>query len=133
MDIATMVIASIALGIAVDDTIHYLTWLNRAWRNNQGSPASIISYSYEMAGSAILKTSLILSLGLMAFLLSDFGPSLRFAVFTSIVLFLAVAGDLLLIPALLGGPFAFLLKPRKKRTGVATENNRPVSGNLSPQ
>ncbi len=105
IDIATMVIASVAFGIAVDDTIHFLTSLERGERRNRrGEIRDILDYAFRQSGAAIIKTSLIIALGMLAFLISDFGPSRRFAVFTSIVLLLAVVGDLILLPALIAGP-----------------------------
>ncbi len=112
VDIATMIIASIAFGIAVDDTIHYLTWLARSKSLLTGDVQSRVSFAYRRAGAAILKTTLIISVGMLAFLLSDFGPSRRFAVFTSVVLVLAAVGDLILLPALIAGPLARFFRNR---------------------
>ncbi|MEM9283476.1 MAG: MMPL family transporter [Verrucomicrobiota bacterium] len=114
IDIATMVIASIAFGIAVDDTMHFLTCLARGLRCPTSAEESGISMAvtsaYRKSGSAILKTTIVISVGMMAFILSDFDPSRRFALYTSLVLFLAVIGDLILIPALVRGPFARMFR-----------------------
>jgi len=103
MDVATMMIAAVAFGIAVDDTVHFLTWLDRGFRQehtvNRG-----VAFAYRNSAGAILQTTLIISLGMMAFLLSDFKPSVRFALFSAVVLVMAVIGDLLLLPALIVGP-----------------------------
>ncbi len=110
IDIATMVIASIAFGIAVDDTIHFLnSFTNKAIRSS-GSVSEIVSLAYRKSGAAILKTTIIISGGMLAFMLSDFGPSRRFALFTSLVLVLAAIGDLVLLPALFRGAFSRFLK-----------------------
>lgn len=115
VDIATMIIASIALGIAIDDTIHYLTWLARSKSTGKEDVQSRVSFAYRRAGAAILKTTLIISVGMLAFLLSEFGPSRRFAIFTSLVLVLAAVGDLILLPALIAGPLARFFRNRKTK------------------
>ena len=114
IDIATMVIASIAFGIAIDDTVHFLARLG-----DEGASKDPISTAFQKAGAAIFKTTVIISIGMLAFLLSDFAPSRRFAIFTSIVLVLAVIGDLILLPALMRGPlrrFFLASKDSAKKT-----------------
>ncbi len=109
------IIASIAFGIAVDDTIHYLTWLSRSKSLTGMTVQKRVSFAYRRAGAAILKTTLIISVGMLAFLLSDFGPSRRFAIFTSIVLVLAAVGDLVLLPALISGPLSRFFRNRRAK------------------
>lgn len=106
VDIATMVIASIAFGIAVDDTIHFLNSFTHDKYRKDHSIHGIVSEAFSKSGAAIIKTTLIIAGGMLAFLLSDFGPSRRFAMFTSVVLILAAIGDLILLPALFRGPFS---------------------------
>lgn len=106
IDIATMVIASIAFGIAVDDTIHFLNSFTHDKYRKDHSIHGIVSEAFSKSGAAIIKTSFIIAGGMLAFLLSDFGPSRRFALFTSVVLILAAIGDLILLPALFRGPFS---------------------------
>jgi len=113
IDIATMVIASVAFGIAIDDTMHFLTWLTRGLRRGSEPIESIVSDAYAKAGSAILETTLIISIGMLPFLLSDFGPSRRFASLTAVALVLAVVGDLLLLPALILGPFRRFVRGKR--------------------
>jgi predicted RND superfamily exporter protein len=100
IDIATMMIAAVAFGIAVDDTVHFLTWLGRGFRRHNTLKGSI-RFAFENSAGAILQTTLIISISMMAFLLSDFRPSVRFATFSSIVLLIALVGDLIYLPALI--------------------------------
>jgi uncharacterized protein len=116
IDIATMVIASIAFGIAIDDTVHFLARLG-----DRETIGDAISAAFRKAGPAILKTTVIISIGMLAFLLSDFAPSRRFAIFTSMVLFLAVIGDLILLPALMRGPLSRFFDTGK--ASVSTERD----------
>ncbi|MDF1755792.1 MAG: ABC transporter permease [Verrucomicrobiales bacterium] len=100
IDIATMMIAAVAFGIAVDDTVHFLTWLGRGF-NREHELGKSIRFAFENSAGAILQTTLIISIGMMAFLLSNFKPSVRFATFSSTVLLIALIGDLIFLPALI--------------------------------
>lgn len=114
LDISTMVIGSIAFGVAVDDTMHFMTCLSRSLkRDGELRIAEAIRSAYRNSGGAIIKTTLIISIGLAVFLLSDFLPSRRFAVYTSLVMILAAIGDLVLIPLLIKGPFRKWIAGRK--------------------
>lgn len=112
IDIATMMTAAVAFGIAVDDTVHFLTWLSRGLRRHNYL-TNAVKYAFENCAVAILQTTLIISAGMGAFLLSDFQPSLRFALFSGVVLMIAVVGDLVLLPACILGIFkkVFQKKP----------------------
>ncbi|MEO0445056.1 MAG: MMPL family transporter, partial [Verrucomicrobiota bacterium] len=111
IDIATMMIAAVAFGIAVDDTVHFLTWLQRGLARKEGVEEAV-RFAYQRSAGAILQTTLIISLGMLAFCLSDFQPAQRFALFSAAVLVLAMWGDLLWLPALLQGPFRRWFEPK---------------------
>ncbi|MDF1816012.1 MAG: ABC transporter permease, partial [Verrucomicrobiales bacterium] len=100
IDIATMMIAAVAFGIAVDDTVHFLTWLGRGFKRKYDTENSV-RFAFENSAGAILQTTLIISCGLMAFLLCNFKPSERFATYSSVVLLIALVGDLVFLPALI--------------------------------
>jgi predicted RND superfamily exporter protein len=104
MDIGSVMTASIALGIAVDDTLHYLTFFRRGLNRGMDRPQAVL-FALNHCGSAMIQTSISCSLGLLAFGLSDFMPTSRFAVTMCGLLMLALWGDLMLLPALLLSPF----------------------------
>jgi predicted RND superfamily exporter protein/(2Fe-2S) ferredoxin len=99
IDLATVMIASVVLGITIDDTIHlyhgYRTRLQRGL-----SPVLAIARSYETSGRAVLATSavLIAQFGLLTF--SDFIPTANFGLITSVGLLSGLLFEFLL-PALL--------------------------------
>lgn len=96
-----MVIASLAFGIAVDDTVHCIDRLiERRGESGELNGAAVVDAMVK-AGPAIVKTTIIISAGMLPFLLSEFLPSQRLGVSTAIVLALAVVGDLLFLPAIL--------------------------------
>ncbi|MBI2479825.1 MAG: MMPL family transporter, partial [Planctomycetia bacterium] len=103
IDIGTMMTASVALGVAVDDTIHFLTWFRIGLRNGLTRNEAILE-AYRRVGTAMVQTTLIGGLGLAVFALSTFTPTQRFGVMMVTLLVAALAGDLILLPALLAGP-----------------------------
>lgn len=100
LDMATAMIASVAVGIAVDDTIHvYHGFISRI---NRGiSPVVALARTYRQAGRAVMTTTLILGSQFLVLTLSQFVPTTYFGLLTSIGLAAALLFDLLLLPALL--------------------------------
>ncbi|WP_298863275.1 MMPL family transporter [uncultured Gimesia sp.] len=103
VDIGSVMTASVALGIAVDDTLHYLTFFRRRLDAGYSAVDSVL-YAYRHCGKAMIQTSLICGLGLLVFAFSNFVPTSRFAWMMFGLLFMALLGDLIVLPALLLGP-----------------------------
>lgn len=100
LDMATAMIASVAVGIAVDDTIHIFHGFIK--RVNQGvMPSVALLRTTALAGRAVLTTTIILSSQFMVLVSSQFVPTQNFGMLTSIGLFAALIFDLLLLPAIL--------------------------------
>lgn len=103
VDIGSMMTASVAMGVAVDDTIHFLNWYRYALA--KGLPRKkAIKEAYSRVATAMTQTTLIGGFGLSAFALSTFTPTQRFGVLMLVLLVMALVGDLILLPALLAGP-----------------------------
>lgn len=111
VEIGSMLTASTALGIAVDGTLHYLTWFRRGIRRGE-TPRGAIQYAYQHCGLAVAQTTLICSLGLLVFAGSPFLPIARFAWLMFTLLSVALACDLILLPAILVGPLGRTFLPR---------------------
>ncbi len=103
IDIGSVMTISLGLGIAVDDTLHFLVNYRRSLEAGNTRKAAI-QETYEHCGAAMLQTSVTCGLGLLIFALSDFLPTCRFAWMMLAFLMLALLGDLLLLPALLLSP-----------------------------
>jgi predicted RND superfamily exporter protein len=103
VDIGAMMTASAALGIAVDDTLHFLVWFRRGAAEAQ-TRRDAIRYAYQHCATPMLQTSLICGLGLAVFVISPFRPTSRFGWLMAIMLSLAVVADLVLLPAMLASP-----------------------------
>lgn len=95
LDLMTITIAAIAMGIAVDDTIHFV----KAYLSSKTDET--LKYPFSHTGLAILLTSLVISLGFSMFGLSDFLPSAYFGMLTAASMVLAMLIDMLLLPVLL--------------------------------
>ena len=102
VDIGSVMTSSVALGIAVDDTLHFLVWYRRQSASGADTKTAVRE-SFCHCGRAMTHTSLILSAGLLMFVFSDFVPTTRFAGMMIALLLAALVGDLILLPALLLG------------------------------
>lgn len=122
IEIGSVMTASVALGVAVDDTIHFLTWFRRGTRNGLSRQASI-RFAFKHCAKAMIDTSLICGLGVSPFLFSIFMPTAKFSFMMLVLLMMALVGDLFFLPAILASPagklFAKKGKPKnwvKKKT-----------------
>ena len=113
VDIGTMMTASVALGIAVDDTLHFLVWFRRGM-GQYGNRKRAIEFAFENCATAMLHTSLICGLGMIPFVFSPFQPIARFAGVLCALLFAALLGDLIFLPAMLASPLGKFVLPRPK-------------------
>lgn len=103
LDIGTMMTASVAMGVCVDDTVHFANWFRRATRLGLDRPQAVV-LAYENSAGAIYQSTVIVALGLAIFSLSEFMPTLCFGYLMSILLFFGLVADLVLSPAMLSGP-----------------------------
>ncbi|HAC92693.1 MAG TPA: hypothetical protein DCF63_18985, partial [Planctomycetaceae bacterium] len=125
VDIGTMMTASVALGVAVDDTIHFLSWFRGCIRRGMSRTEAIFD-TYRNMAPAMTQTTIVGGLGLSVFALSTFTPTQRFGVLMLTLLFAALAGDLIWLPALLASPLGRFFCPRK------TDKPSPPSDSSSP-
>ena len=94
---STAMTFSIALGIAVDDTIHFLSRFRQEYKNNKDY-SKAISRTLLTTGKAIIYTTIILGLGFIVFGFSQFVPNHEFGILATIILFIALAGSMILLP-----------------------------------
>lgn len=102
LNTATSMISAIAIGIVVDDTIHFL-----AFYNQNGDHIHSISRTIFAKGRAIITTSVVLFVGFGILLFSNFVPTIYFGILVASIMVIAILGDLILLPALLS-----YLKPK---------------------
>ena len=123
-----MMTASVALGIAVDGTLHFLNWFRRELDAGHSRQESV-ALSFRHCARAIAQTTFICGLGLLVYALSDFVPTRRFAFMMFALLVAACVGDLILLPALLVSPLGKLFVRRRKpgSTGNGTDKSGDVN------
>ena len=100
VDIGMMMTGSIALGISVDCTFHFLIVYQQAYSKN-GSSADACKKALEHSGEPMLDSTLISSLGLLALCLSSFTPTARFGMLMAAQMAASLLGELVLLPAML--------------------------------
>lgn len=111
VDIGTMMTASVAMGVAVDDTVHFLNWF-RTYLDKGYDRIKAVELTYRRVGPAMTQTTIVGGLGLFVFALSTFTPTQRFGTQMLVLLLAALIGDLILLPALLASPLGRFFKTR---------------------
>jgi uncharacterized protein len=99
LDVGTVMIAGVALGLVVDDTIHLLARL-RIETDRSGDIQGALAATLKSVSRPIVFTSLVLSIGFLVLLFASFRPVIHFGVLASIVIIMALVFDLLVTPAI---------------------------------
>jgi len=100
LDVATIMIASVVIGIAVDDTIHFITWYRRNITGGMGNREAL-QKAFQDVGKPIIITSLVLSCGFLVLILGTVRPTQTFGALTAFSMLAALIGDLLILPAII--------------------------------
>ena len=100
LDMMTITIAAISIGIAVDDTIHYIHRFTLEHKSH-GDAKEAMYNSHASIGTAMFYTSTIIMVGFSVLVLSNFIPTIYFGLLTMLAMFMAIVADLLLLPVLL--------------------------------
>jgi predicted RND superfamily exporter protein len=102
LDAATVMIASVAIGIAADDTIHFLSHYRRLVKNS-ATPADAAGECLSRIGRAITFTTIVSVVGFCLMLLAQFKPIQHFGALASVTMVLAWLGDVCLLPVCVVG------------------------------
>jgi predicted RND superfamily exporter protein len=103
LNISTSMIAAMAIGIAVDDTIHYMVAFGAELRATSDRGAAAAA-TVRRVGQPIVVTSVALAAGFLVVCLSSFQPIEYFGILASLTMVVALLADLFLLPALLARP-----------------------------
>lgn len=98
---STILVFSIAFGISVDDTIHFLAKYRQELLDSNWNIRKSVFKALEETGVSMVYTSIVLFFGFFVFVASDFGGTVALGLLVSITLFFAMLSNLLLLPALL--------------------------------
>ncbi|MBQ9874891.1 MAG: MMPL family transporter [Thermoguttaceae bacterium] len=134
VDMGSMMTASVALGISVDATIHFLTWYRRGLSEGM-TRQEATRFAYRECGAATTETTIICGGGMLAFAFSQFLPISRFAIMMAILLGVALYGSLIMFPAFLvawtgwffepvGRRFKFGKKDKKEAPSLSKETGK---------
>ncbi len=110
LDMMTITIAAITIGIAVDNSIHYIYRFKEEF-NKIKDYNKTLKTCHSTVGVAILNTSITIVFGFSILVLSKFIPTIYFGVFTGLAMLLAMISVLTLLPALI-----LIIKPFGKST-----------------
>lgn len=98
LNTATALIATVAICIAVDDTIHFLTEFKLSLDTGTGT-RDAIKMTLKNKGQAIILSSLILTIGFGVMVFSRFVPTINFGALSAVIMIAALIGDTFLLPS----------------------------------
>lgn len=113
LDAGTVMVASIAIGIIVDDTIHMLFRINSEQRKDRKDLKKPIDRAIRSIGRAVIVTSLVNGLGFLILIFNDFKPARFFGILMAFTMLSALLADMVLLPYLI-----MRLRLRIKTIGV---------------
>ncbi len=114
IDIGTVMAPAVALGVTVDDVMHYLLWFRRGIQEGMSRKGAVM-LAYKGCARAMYQSWGVIGIGLSAFALSPFGPTQRFGMMMLAMLTVALASNLLFMPTLLAGPIGAIFEAGIKR------------------
>ncbi|MEQ8482832.1 MAG: MMPL family transporter [Pseudomonadales bacterium] len=100
LDMMTITIAAISIGIGVDDAIHYLHRFHEE-RERHGDVRLAVAFSHATIGNAMYYTTVTIMIGFSVLVLSNFVPTILFGLLTAVAMALALLANLTLLPSLL--------------------------------
>lgn len=103
LDIGSVLAPSVALGVTVDDVLHFILWFRRGLARGLDRQQSL-RVAYGSCARAMLQSWGVIGLGLSVFAWSDFSPTRRFGLLMISLLSVGLVVNLFLLPALLAGP-----------------------------
>jgi len=115
LDMMTITIAAISIGIAVDNTIHYIHRFKLEYKKT-GDYTNAMYACHDTIARAMYFTSITIIVGFSVLVLSNFMPSIYFGLFTSLAMFVALLANLTLLPVML-----LLVKPLKESVDLVAQ------------
>ena len=128
IDIGTVMAPSVALGVTVDDVVHFMLWFRKGIADGLDRKQATM-LAYKGCARAMYQSWGVIGIGLSVFSLSPFGPTQRFGHMMLTMLTIALVGNLVFLPALLSGPLGAVLSwsvLRIERKKALREGRRKV-------
>jgi predicted RND superfamily exporter protein len=98
---STILVFSVAFGISIDDTIHFLAKYRQELKNTRYNIGQSVLLAIRETGVSMFYTSIVLFFGFIVFTASSFGGIVALGILVSITLVIAMIGNLLILPTLL--------------------------------
>jgi len=124
IDVGTIMTPTVALGVSVDDVVHFLIWYRRGLSEGKNRKDAIM-LAYEGCARAMYQSWSVLGLGLFVFALSSFVPTQRFGALMFTLLTAALVGNLIMLPCVLASPLSFLFGRRLMKQAAAQHRSAP--------
>jgi uncharacterized protein len=139
IDIGTVMAPSVALGVTVDDVVHFMLWFRRGITDGLDRKQATM-LAFKGCARAMYQSWGVIGIGLSVFSLSPFGPTQRFGYMMLSMLTVALVGNLVFLPALLAGPLGGVFARsvlrndarKAKREGGRRVKTDPGSDSLPP-
>jgi len=134
IDVGTIMTPTVALGVSVDDVVHFLIWYRRGLREGKHRKGATM-LAYEGCARAMYQSWAVLGLGLAVFALSSFVPTQRFGAMMFLLLTCALIGNLFLMPTVLVSPLSFFFGRRlmKQAKMAHLGDNLPIEELPTPE
>jgi predicted RND superfamily exporter protein len=117
LDITSLMIGSIALGIVVDDTVHFMYNFQKFY-NRRGDPYYAVQKTLLGVGRALVITSLVLATGFFILMCSSLKNFLNFGLFTGLTVLIALLADFFLMPVLM-----IMVNPKRRTTDFIAKSS----------
>lgn len=125
LDIGTILTASVALGIAVDDTLHLLTWFRNGIKNGESRETAVVN-ALKHCGPAMTQTTVVVSISLLALYPAQLSLISQFGWVMAALLVVALVAELVLLPVFLLGPLGRWIEQRETRTSATHSDAKPA-------
>lgn len=114
IDIGSMMTASIALGIAVDGTLHFINWMRSCMKNGRSRREAVIE-ALVHCGPAMCQTSAVVAIGLALLVPAELLLISRFGAMMAALIGVSLIGNIILLPQLMCGPLGRLFELARKQ------------------
>ena len=134
VDIGTVMTPSVALGVTVDDVVHFLLWFKRGIERGLNRQQAVV-LAYQGCARAMYQSWGVIGLGLAMFALSSFTPTMRFGALMVTLLTVGLLGNLVFLPSLLAGPLGEALARavrRRAKRSTSSGSTADMVGEAAP-
>jgi len=97
IDMGTVLVASVCLGIAVDDSIHFLFEYKKYRLDN--NPVESVAKLFTSTFPALILTTVLISVGFLSFIFGSYIPNIKFGILCAFIIVIALLADLVILPA----------------------------------